>query len=235
MGVLPEALVNYLALLGWAPSGGDREIFTPEELVREFSLERVTPSPAVFDMEKLFWLNRHYIKASDPKRIDALARGFFVDAGLLRDHWGEPESHWFAQLIALLAPSVDMLSQLTERAAILFQYDARKALDAPDNAEVLRAPSARPVLDAFTALLRGHTGPLTAADFKQLVNETKTQTGAKGKELFHPIRIMLTGAHAGPEFDKLVPLMEEGSALHFPKHVLSVRERVEAFSRELAT
>src|SRR5271167_1450850 len=62
MGVLPEALMNYLALLGWAPSGGTREIFTPEELKKEFSLERVTPSPAVFDMEKLYWLNRHYIK-----------------------------------------------------------------------------------------------------------------------------------------------------------------------------
>ena len=62
MGVLPEALVNYLALLGWAPSGGTREIFSREELVKEFSLKRVTPSPAVFDMEKLYWLNRHYIK-----------------------------------------------------------------------------------------------------------------------------------------------------------------------------
>ena len=62
MGVLPEALVNYLALLGWAPTGGNREIFTPQELIKEFSLERITPSPAVFDMEKLYWLNRHYIK-----------------------------------------------------------------------------------------------------------------------------------------------------------------------------
>src|SRR5213078_2260320 len=62
MGILPEALMNYLALLGWAPSGGDREIFPKEELIKEFSLERVTPSPAVFDTEKLHWLNRHYIK-----------------------------------------------------------------------------------------------------------------------------------------------------------------------------
>ena len=63
MGVLPEALVNYLVLLGWAPPGGTREIFSREELVKEFSLERVTPSAAVFDMEKLYWLNRHYIKS----------------------------------------------------------------------------------------------------------------------------------------------------------------------------
>ena len=78
MGVLPEALMNYLALLGWAPSGGTREIFSPEELKKEFSLERVTPSPAVFDMEKLYWLNRHYIKQSPPERIEQLAEPFFV-------------------------------------------------------------------------------------------------------------------------------------------------------------
>src|SRR5438445_5682538 len=118
MGILPEALMNYLALLGWAPSGGDREIFSPEELVREFSLERVTPSPAVFDMEKLHWLNRHYIKAADPKRIEQIARAYFVDAGLLRDHWGEAEHAWFAQLLALFLPAVDMLSQLPERASV---------------------------------------------------------------------------------------------------------------------
>src|SRR5205085_2995756 len=77
MGVLPEALVNYLALLGWAPPGGTREIFSREELVKEFSLARVTPSPAVFDMEKLYWLNRHYIKESSPGRIEKLALPYF--------------------------------------------------------------------------------------------------------------------------------------------------------------
>ena len=76
MGVLPEALVNYLALLGWAPSGGTREIFSKDELIKEFSLERVTPSPAVFDMEKLYWLNRHYIKESSAERIAALIAPF---------------------------------------------------------------------------------------------------------------------------------------------------------------
>ena len=80
MGVLPEALVNYLALLGWAPSGGTREIFSREELIKEFSLERVTPSPAVFDMEKLYWLNRHYIKEAPPERIERLAAPLFVSS-----------------------------------------------------------------------------------------------------------------------------------------------------------
>ena len=75
------------------------------------------------------------------------------------------------------------------------------------------------------------TGDATAAaeQFKAIVNEVKTETGAKGKELFHPIRIVITGSHSGPEFDKLIPILEEGSRLKLPKHVLSVRERVDAF------
>ena len=137
MGVLPEALMNYLALLGWAPSGGTREIFTPEELKKEFSLERVTPSPAVFDMEKLYWLNRHYIKQSPPERIERLAEPFFVGAGLLPENPDERTRAWFAKVVALLAPSVDKLDQLPERAGLIFRYDAAAALAAPDNAEVL--------------------------------------------------------------------------------------------------
>ena len=61
------------------------------------------------------------------------------------------------------------------------------------------------------------------------MNEIKTETGAKGKELFHPVRIALTGAHSGPEFDKVIPIVEEGSRLDLPVHVPGVRERIEQF------
>ena len=71
---------------------------------------------------------------------------------------------------------------------------------------------------------------LTPQRFKELMNEVKAETGVKGKDLFHPVRIILTGAHSGPEFDKLIPLFEDGSRLDLPAHVLSVRERVEAFA-----
>src|SRR5204862_7123682 len=81
MGILPEALMNYLALLGWAPSGGDREIFSRDELVREFRLERVTPSPAVFDWDKLYYLNRHYIKELPREQLRFYALMFLAKGG----------------------------------------------------------------------------------------------------------------------------------------------------------
>src|SRR5271167_530140 len=134
MGVLPEALVNYLALLGWAPSGGTREIFSLNELVKEFSLQRITPSAAVFDMEKLYWLNRQYIKSWPPDQISAIGVWFFAKAGLIESsdaswetaqrtpvvHVKEDLRLWVAKVVNLLVPYVDRLEQLPERAASIF-------------------------------------------------------------------------------------------------------------------
>jgi glutamyl-tRNA synthetase/nondiscriminating glutamyl-tRNA synthetase len=231
MGVLPEALMNYLALLGWAPSGGDREVFSREELVKEFALERVTPSPAVFDMDKLHWLNRHYVKQSPSDRIVELALPFFVKSGLLLEKPDATARAWFQKVVELLAPSVDWLEQLPERAAFIFRYDAGAALASPDNAEVLALEKARAVMESFGRRMMQEAGPMTAERFNAMVNEIKAETGAKGRELFHPIRIILTGSHSGPAFDKLVPIMEEGSRLDLPQHVKSVGERAEEFLR----
>jgi nondiscriminating glutamyl-tRNA synthetase len=247
MGVLPEALVNYLALLGWAPSGGTREIFSSEELIKEFSLKRVTPSPAVFDMEKLYWLNRHYIKHTSPERIEKLALPYYTrmisdelaqkvgGAGMIEYPWPPAVVKWFSSITQLLAPSVDRLDQLPERAAPIFNYDPKTALAAPDNAEVLAWPDTDAVLARFLSKIledeSARSKSLTPEQFKKIVNEVKAETGAKGKELFHPIRIVITGSHSGPEFDKVIPILEEGSRLPLPRHVLSVRERAEEFGK----
>ena len=278
MGVLPEALVNYLALLGWAPTGGTREIFSLQELVKEFSLERITPSAAVFDMEKLYWLNRQYIKQKfanlgvnvieaqpDGVPVDAvglstkqvvdslynfgrIARladatvmsfGFLRNAGYLPDGpLSEPAARWFLDLLRLLGPYVDRLEQLPEKASFIFNYDAKAALAAPDNAEVLGWTNSSAVFARFIVKIladeSASAGQLMPEQFKKIVNEVKAETGVKGKELFHPIRIVITGSHSGPDFDRLIPILETGSHLNLPKHVLSVRQRVEQFAKAQA-
>jgi glutamyl-tRNA synthetase/nondiscriminating glutamyl-tRNA synthetase len=232
MGVLPEALMNYLALLGWAPSGGDREIFPKPELIKEFDLNRVTPSPAVFDTEKLHWLNRHYIKQSPPERIHPLGGSFLERAGLLPPHDVNDVNGnitgWAGRLVDLLAPYVDQLDQLPQRAGIVFRYDAAAALSAPENAEVFTPASTQPVVRAFAQLATAES-QMTVERFNAIMNEVKTETGVKGKDLFHPVRVVLIGAHSGPGFDKLIPVIEDGSRLALPVHVKSVRERVKEF------
>ena len=253
MGILPEALANYLALLGWAPSGGTREIFTLQELLKEFSLERVTPSAAVFDMEKLYWLNRQYIKQAAPERISKLALPYYHRAiltGVANDSVPEGRegvplwtpsteiTDWLAKVTQLLAPYVDRLDQLPDKAQTIFEYDAMAALSKPDNAEVLTWPHTTAVFSRFIVKVlelecTTENSSITPEQFKKIVNDVKAETGTKGKELFHPIRIVLTGSHSGPDFDRLIPILEEGSRLPLPKHVLNVRERVEQFGQAM--
>jgi nondiscriminating glutamyl-tRNA synthetase len=231
MGILPEALVNYLALLGWGAKDGTTETFTPHELIAEFELERVTASPAVFDFDKLHWLNRHYLKQADTARILDLAWPYFERAGLLpaRSAADQETVQWFGKLIALFLPSVDRLKQLPEKAHSVFSFDASAAKTNTENAAILQSETTQKVLSAFAQRVRAHQAAVTPEQFKTWMNEIKSETGAKGKELFHPVRIALTGAHSGPEFDKLIPILEEGSSVPLPVNVPSVRERVEQF------
>ena len=231
MGILPEALVNYLALLGWGAEGGTRELFSLPELVKEFRLERVTASPAVFDWEKLHWLNRHYLKQAEQARVEELAWPHFASAGLLprSDDAGPEVKAWFGKLLGLFLPAVSQLDELPGKSEFVFRFDPAASRASEENAAILATESARKVLAGFAARVLAQDEPVTPEQFKAWMNEVKAETGAKGKDLFHPVRIALTGSHSGPEFDKLIPILEEGSRLALPGRVLSVRERIRRF------
>ena len=128
-GYLPEALVNYLALIGWSP-GEDDELLPVDELARRFSLERVGHSAGVFDEEKLAWANRHYLKMADSLRIAELALPYFTQAGLemMPDRRG---LEFLASAMAMATASVDRLDQVPARLAAVFEYQAEKALADP--------------------------------------------------------------------------------------------------------
>jgi glutamyl-tRNA synthetase/nondiscriminating glutamyl-tRNA synthetase len=159
----------------------------------------------------------------------ALSRPYFAAQHWLPDFGSAEVDAWLLQLLALFVPAVDQLDQLPEKARFVFAFDPLSAMANEENAAVLASATARKVLEAFAAGVAALSDPVTAEAFKAVMNDVKAASGAKGKELFHPVRIALTGAHSGPEFDKLVPLIEAGSQLHLPTPVLSVRERVERF------
>ena len=227
MGYLPESLLNYLALLGWGAEDGKTEIFTPPELIKVFTLERVTASAAIFDFDKLNWLNRHYMKLAPPARLAAACWDYF--GGLL------PEKHeasdavliWFLHLVALFAPTVNHLDLLPAKALFIFRLDPALARANQENADLLSNDSARTVLAEVADRARAHSGPVSAATFKKWMNEVKTAVGVKGNELYHPVRIAITGTHSGTDLDLLVPLIEHGAALSLG--VPSVRQRLLQF------
>ena len=147
MGILPQALANYLALLGWGAEGGTRETFTREELIAEFKLERVTPSPAVFDWDKLHWLNRHVIKQTPLPELRALSWPYFVALHRLPPLPAAAIEAWFDRVLELFLPAVDQLQQLPEKAAALWSPPPVNQEDAA----LLASEAGERVVRAFTA------------------------------------------------------------------------------------
>jgi glutamyl-tRNA synthetase/nondiscriminating glutamyl-tRNA synthetase len=232
-GYLPEALVNYLALIGWSP-GGDEELLPIQELARRFALEDVGHSAGVFDQEKLAWMNRHYMKEAAPARLTAESIRYFIPRGYLRRRTDEAMDY-IASLLPMAVGSVDRLEEIPDRLKFLFEYDASSALTREEVAGVLHEPGARQVIAALPDAI---DRALTDRElFREMANRVKERTGMKGKALFHPIRVALTGEGAGPELDLAVPAIERGAALPASAGIapmVNCRDRAVAFAHEIA-
>jgi nondiscriminating glutamyl-tRNA synthetase len=239
-GFLPEALTNYLALIGWSPrSGGgvdapDAELMPLDEMARRFAIEDVGHSAGVFDPEKLAWMNRHYMKVAASSRVAAESARFFLSRGFLKRR-SDAALAYVESLLPMAVGSVDRLEEIPDRLAFLFLYDAVQALERPAVAEVLHEPGAR---DVIAALAETIDAPLLDREaFRAMANRVKEKTGQKGKALFHPIRVALTGDGAGPELDLAVPAMDRGAALPSDTGVARVpgaRDRARAFAAAVA-
>lgn len=240
-GYLPEALGNCLALIGWSPrsdaasAGAADELLPLGEMARRFSLEHVGHSAGIFDPEKLAWMNRHYMKAASSSRIAAESLRFFQARGFVRRRT-DAALGYLESILPMAVGSVDRIEEIPERLAFLWSYDAAVALARPDVAHVLHEPGAR---DVIAALATAIAGPLLDRDaFRSVASRVKEQTGQKGKALFHPIRVALTGESGGPELDLAVPAMDRGA--HLPPdttvaRIMSAAERARAFAAVAGT
>ena len=220
-GYLPEALMNYIALLGWSPTSEGSEVISPAELVKQFRIDRVNKSPAVFDVTKLNFINRHYLKSS-PSAPQLLTQEL-QRAGWMPSGSGE---HWARMVADTVAPSVDTATQLSSALENVLAFP----LDNPSEIrDTLDDPGAIELIRRFAAELDGRR-ELTFDDFRAIAGRLKDATRRKGKQLFHPLRAALTVKSSGPELDKLIPLIETAAQLKV-KGVLSCKERVHAFSQ----
>ena len=197
-GYLPDAMVNYLTLLGWSSPDG-LDVFTREYAIEKFSLERVNSAPAVFDPQKFEWLNGQYIHAMSAAQLAPLVRPFFEDVA------------WLEEGIELVKTSVQKLTQFREALDFVLTFKP---------VEVDRAFAEKLAED-----LREHGAPHDEASYKALVERLKVSTGAKGKALFMPLRLALTGLEHGPELVRSIPLLQHASEVD--ARVLSPLARVE--------
>src|SRR5688500_17941737 len=215
-GYLPEALVNYLALIGWSPvaaaaeSGAidevPSELLPIDEMARRFSLDRVSHSAGVFDEAKLAWMNRHYMKAAAPERLAHECWAWLAERGWVTERTQDAQQ-FIASLVPIAAGSVDRLDEVPERVQFVFDWDGARAA-----ALVAEDPNGRAVAEAFAQEANGQL--LTDKDlFRAIMGRVKDRTGLKGKALFHPVRVALTAAESGPELDLAVPAIDRGAQL----------------------
>jgi glutamyl-tRNA synthetase len=199
-GYLPEALMNYLALLGWSYDA-TTEIFSKEDLLEKFTLERVSPSPATFDYKKLLWFNQYYINhILSLDDLTARVVPFLADAGLVDPSAADPSNPEFGRVRAVVALLKDRLETLAQ-APELMSYFLRDDLDPYDLALLVpKKTEPADVLDALVAV----EGVLDGTDVADEVEvETRLRAlaeerGLKAGQLFMPIRVAVTGRDKSP-------------------------------------
>ena len=202
LGYLPEAMFNFISLLGWSPEG-EEEIFSQEELISIFNTDRLSKSPAVFDTNKLAHLNNHYIKHADPARISALAIPHLQKAGRLPEKLSEEQLTWAESLVALYQEQMTSASDIVELSEMFFR--SHLELDS-EGAQILAEGQVSEVLSAFLAKVEA-AEEFTASNMAVLIKEVQKETGHKGKALFMPIRVALTGQTHGRDLNVTIALL----------------------------
>ncbi|MBF8261624.1 MAG: gltX [candidate division NC10 bacterium] len=201
MGYLPEAMVNYLARLGW--SHGDQEIFTMEEMIRHFTLEKVGKTAAVFDPAKLEWLNGQYLKQSAPERLVALIRPFWEASGVSREELGRKDDAWLQEAVRLFQERARTLAELASSSRFVFEGKierdeaaVRKVLSPQAKARLLALLQDMQALPAFTA-----------ASLEGLFRARAETLGLKLVDLAQPFRVALSGKTFSPPIFPIMELM----------------------------
>ena len=202
LGYLPEALFNFIALLGWAP-GGEEEIFTKEQFIEIFDEKRLSKSPALFDQQKLAWMNNQYIKSIDVERLTELALPHLIKAGKLPETLTEEQQKWVRDLMALYQEKMSYGAEIVGLSEVIFN----EKLEFDEEAkEVLAGEQVPEVMNAFLEEVNA-IEQFEAAEIKAAMKAVQKKTGHKGKNLFMPIRVATTGQTHGPDLPAAIALI----------------------------
>ncbi len=202
LGFLPQAIVNFIVLLGWSP-GGEEEIFSRDELIKIFSLERVNKSPAVFDTTKMNWMNNHYIKQESVETITELCIPHLQKAGFIEETLSVERYEWVRGIVALYQEKMSYCAQIVPLAALFFLDEVVYDEDAGD---VLHEEQVPTVLTAFKAHLSAME-EYTVDSILAALKAVQKETGYKGKALFMPVRVATTGQVHGPDLGQSLYLL----------------------------
>ncbi len=234
LGYLPEAVVNYLALLGWAPPEDGAEILSPEEITSVFDFKSVNVNPATFDLKKFNWVNRSHLKECPLPRLFNLAAPFLERTGLVGTSSSPEIQSWIEELLSVIVSYLDRLEDLGKETEFLWNFDPESDLSDSKALEILGDSAAIGVIRSFCQELeKTGAGAVSYQIYKEAVLGVMKSTGTKGKGLFRPIRLAITGKTFGPELDKIIPIIEKGSQLTLQTEIPGVLDRVRSILGEL--
>ncbi|WP_226677497.1 glutamate--tRNA ligase [Rossellomorea aquimaris] len=209
LGYLPEALFNFIALLGWSPKG-EEELFSKEEFIEIFDPERLSTSSALFDNQKLTWMNNQYMKNLELDQVVELSLPHLISAGKLDENMSDEQREWASRVISLYQEQMSFGAEIVELSDMFFKTDleydeeAKAVLDEEQVPEVLQA-----FLNEIEALEN-----YEAAEIKSSIKAVQKATGHKGKKLFMPIRVAVTGQTHGPELPNAIELLGKDTVKH---------------------
>lgn len=214
-GYLVEALNNFMALLGWNPGEGETsEIFSMNELIEKFSLSHVQVHGAVFNIEKLNWMNNEYIKSYDLDKLLDLSIPFFE-----RDGFDTSDKSFLKKVLSTIRVYLNKLDEIGDQARLFFQNEIK--IESADSVSLLQNENTKIVFEQIIIKLQG-LKDINPDDFKQVMKDVSNETGIKGKDLFKPLRIALTGSESGPELPMLVNVYGSEKTIKFLRDALKV-------------
>ncbi|PJN91426.1 glutamate--tRNA ligase family protein, partial [Bacillus sp. mrc49] len=202
LGYLPEALFNFITLLGWSPVG-EEEIFTKEEFINIFDADRLSKSPALFDKQKLTWMNNQYVKQLDADSAVELSLPHLIEAGKVSKSMTADEKEWVHGLVSLYQEQMSFGAEIVELSQLFFKDEVEFEAEAK---EVLAEEQVPEVMKAFLQEIEG-LEEFSADEIKKSIKAVQKSTGHKGKKLFMPIRAAVTGQTHGPDLPKAISLL----------------------------
>jgi len=210
-GFIPEAIVNYLALLGWSPPD-EQEIKSVEELIKEFSLDRVAKAGAIFDLQKLRYVNAVKLRTLPIQKVAQYARTFFDQSELALIS----SEKTFLEMIDLVRDSVETLNEFPEKCRLFLQLPefSQEMITRLSNEKT------RQMLQQVAECIRG-LEEFSLNGVEECLKKAGKLTGLKGKGLYHPLRIALTGAESGPELVGIIRVLGREGILQRLDHCLS--------------
>jgi glutamyl-tRNA synthetase len=197
-GYLPEALLNFIAFMGWNPGEGEkREIFSKKELVELFTIEKVNSAGAVFNINKLNWMNAEYIKNCNTEMLADISEPYLREAG-----YDISDKAKTKRVVEAVKTYINKLDEIPAQAKIYFQ---EADLSDSEN-EIINSDSSSIVLNSFVSKI-GNLVNISSENVKLVIKDIQKETGIKGKDLYIPIRLALTGEEHGPDLGMVVSVL----------------------------